>query len=180
MSHLISVIVCDLDVVRIPLDKLEADAPLVVDGDGELPLPVAPKPVQPIAAGYLQVIQVRNQVDVLELSPRTAHYVRRQPFRLPGREQFLCVPVRERLDHQSTVTCHETLVYPDVELHNVRHQLRREALSAACWPAIISWAHPLGNERRLVAVVYEEHSEDAISFALGEAPPADTIALVRA
>jgi len=56
MSHLVSVIVCDLDIVGITIDEPEADAPLVVDRDGVLSLPVLPKLVEPIAGRNLKVI----------------------------------------------------------------------------------------------------------------------------
>ena len=65
MSHLFSVIVCDLDVVGIPIDEAEADPPLIIDGNGDLPIAVAPKLVEPITARHSQIVQARCQVDVL-------------------------------------------------------------------------------------------------------------------
>lgn len=45
-------IITDFDVVRIAIDKSEADAPLVVDGDGMLSLPVGFQCVQAIAGRH--------------------------------------------------------------------------------------------------------------------------------
>lgn len=56
MSHLLSVIICDLNIVGIPVDEPEADAPLVVDGDDMLSIPVPTESVEPIAGRNLQVI----------------------------------------------------------------------------------------------------------------------------
>jgi hypothetical protein len=56
MSHLVSVIICDLNIVGIPVDKPEADAQLVVNGDGVLPIPLPTKSVEPIAGRNPQII----------------------------------------------------------------------------------------------------------------------------
>ena len=103
-------VVRNLDVVGIPVDEPETDAPLVVDGDGMLSLPVSLKFVESVAGRNLQVLEARSQVYVLELSRRPLGDLPWKPFRLTRRVQLLRVPVRERLDHRSNVICHVTLV----------------------------------------------------------------------
>lgn len=51
-------VVAKLDVVGVTRLEPEADAPLVVDRDGELPTTVAAERVQPIAGWYPQVVHV--------------------------------------------------------------------------------------------------------------------------
>ena len=103
-------VVRNLDVVGIPVDEPETDAPLVVDGDGMLSFPVSLKFVESVAGRNLQVLEARRQVDVLQLSRRPLGDLLWKPFRLTRRVQLLRVPVRERLDHLSNVICHVTLV----------------------------------------------------------------------
>jgi len=51
-------VITDFDIVGIAVNKPEADAPLIIDGDGMLTFSVAPESVKPIAARYLQVFQL--------------------------------------------------------------------------------------------------------------------------
>jgi hypothetical protein len=63
--YLPSVIVADFDVVRIAIDEAEADAPLVVDCYGMLPLPVASQRVELVPGRCLQVIETGVEIHVL-------------------------------------------------------------------------------------------------------------------
>jgi hypothetical protein len=100
MSHLVSMVVRNLDVVGIRVDEPETDAPLVVDGDRMLSLPVSLKFVESVAGRDLQVLEARSQAHVLQLARRPLGNLLWKPFRLARRVQLLCVPVRERLDHR--------------------------------------------------------------------------------
>jgi hypothetical protein len=55
--HLTSVIIRHLNIVRITVDEPEANAPLVVDGDGVLSFSIACKFVEPIPWRNPKVIQ---------------------------------------------------------------------------------------------------------------------------
>ena len=110
MSHLVLVIVRDLDIVGITIDKPEADSPLIVNADRLLSHAVPFELVEPIAGRNLKVIYTRCQVDVLELPPRPPTDVRREPFRPAGCVKFLRMSVCEGLDHTSIVTRHVTIV----------------------------------------------------------------------
>ena len=68
ISHLVSVVVTDLDVVGVPVDEPEADPPLVVDRDRVLASAVAFQCVEPIAGWNLQVVDLGREVHILELA----------------------------------------------------------------------------------------------------------------
>jgi hypothetical protein len=68
--HLNSAIIRDFNIVSVAGHEPEADAPWVVDSDRVLTLPGPSKFVESISRRYPKVIQMRRQVDVLELSPR--------------------------------------------------------------------------------------------------------------
>lgn len=92
-------IIRNLNVIGVTVDKAEADAPLVVDGDGMLPLAVSGELVKPVARRSTQIIQARCQIDVLQLSPRPPHDLRGKPLGTTGDEQIPCPPVRKCFDH---------------------------------------------------------------------------------
>jgi hypothetical protein len=98
-SGLLSVIVRDLDIVRITIDEPEANTPLVVDRNRVLPTSITLQSVKPVSGKDPQVIDARRQVDVLELPNRPPHDVRRESPRPPRLVDRASVPVRERLDH---------------------------------------------------------------------------------
>ena len=103
-------IVADLDVIRIAIDKAKADAPLRIDRDRVLAPTVIRERMEAIFRRHLQVLQVGRQIDVLQLAGSAARDVGRKAPRCPGREQIASAPVRERFDHRSTVTRHVTRV----------------------------------------------------------------------
>ena len=84
MYYLLLVIVRDLDIVGITIDEPEANAPLIIDMDRVLSLPVSPELMEPIAARNLKIVYSRCQAHVLKLSPRPPSDVRRKLFRPPG------------------------------------------------------------------------------------------------
>ena len=103
-------VVCQFHVVSIAVDEPKADAPLVVDGNGVLSLPVPRKFMKPVAWRNIQVVQARRQVKVLKLARRPPCDLRRKTSRLASCIQVLRMPVRERLDHLPNVICHVTRV----------------------------------------------------------------------
>jgi len=113
------VIIRNFNIVSITLNEPEADAPLIIDGDRVLSFSVSPKLMESIPQRNPKVIQARCQVDVLELSPRSPHYVRRQSLGPTGDEQFLRVPIREGLDHTLIIMRHVTLVNLQYRQHRL-------------------------------------------------------------
>lgn len=83
MSHPFLVVVSNLDVVGVAIDKSEAEAPLVVDRDRVLSFPVAPKCVKSITWRDLQVLEAGSQVHVFELPNGSLGDIRRNRFDLP-------------------------------------------------------------------------------------------------
>jgi hypothetical protein len=63
-------IVADFDVIRVAVDKPKANAPLIVDCDGVLPLPIVLECVKAVARRDPQIIQLGCEMDVLELAHR--------------------------------------------------------------------------------------------------------------
>jgi hypothetical protein len=53
-------VITDFDIVCIAVDKPEAYAPLIIDGDGMLAFSVASESVKPIAGRDLQVFQLNG------------------------------------------------------------------------------------------------------------------------
>ena len=100
MSHLLSVVVRDLDIVGITVDESEADAPLVIDSDCVLPGSVSAELVESIPRRAPEVMQLRRQVDVFELSPRPTCDLGRESPRSAGHEQLLRLPICKRFDHR--------------------------------------------------------------------------------
>ena len=58
-------IICDLHVVGVTVDKAKADTPLIVDGYGVLALAIPLQGMEMIAARYAQVVQGLSKIDVL-------------------------------------------------------------------------------------------------------------------
>jgi hypothetical protein len=55
------------DIIDIAIDESKAYSPLVIDGNRKLSLPFSLQIMKPVTQGYLQVIQSRRQVKVLQL-----------------------------------------------------------------------------------------------------------------
>ena len=67
MVGLLSVVVDDFDVVRIPVTPDEADAPLVVDADAVLALPAPRQPLETVRRREPQVVDAVGIVQHAEL-----------------------------------------------------------------------------------------------------------------
>ena len=101
-------VVSALNVEGVAINKPESDAPLVVDSDRMLSLPVTIKCVKTIAERNSQVVETRRQIHVLELSHGTLDDIRRKAFRPSRGVEHLSAPVRKRLDKRESVLCHVT------------------------------------------------------------------------
>jgi hypothetical protein len=99
MVHLVSVVVAYFDVIGITIDELEANTPLVADGDGVLSLPTSGKSMESIAGWNSQVFKPGSQIHIFELSRCPFGYIRREPFRLARNVQNLSFSIRKRLYH---------------------------------------------------------------------------------
>ena len=104
------VVVCDLHLVGITIDEPEANAPLIVDTNRVLPLPILSKLMKTISWRNLEVVYSRRQVHVFKFTPRSPGDVRRKASRPSSSVKLLCLLVREGLDHKSMLTRHVTLV----------------------------------------------------------------------
>jgi hypothetical protein len=99
-----SVIIYDLDVIRIAAGPPEADAPLIVDPDAMLAGTVALELLQPVAGLHLQVLQRLRSIDSYELPQHGTLECRGiAPHPLPT-EEALSVPVGEAPDHRRIIT----------------------------------------------------------------------------
>lgn len=103
-------IVGNFNIKSVAVEPPEADAPLVVDGDGILPFPVTLQPMEPVTWGHLEIVQPRRQVDVLQFAPGSPHDVSRQSVRFTRREKVASVLVGESLYQLSNVMRHVTHV----------------------------------------------------------------------
>ena len=80
-------IVADLDLEGITIDEAKANAPLVVDGNSVLSLPVLLESVQPIARGDPEIVETGRQVHVLQLAGRARGDVRGKRLAEPERKR---------------------------------------------------------------------------------------------
>jgi hypothetical protein len=98
------------NVIGIAIDKSKAYSPLVVYGNRKLAFPFFLQLMKSIAQGYLQVIQVRCQVEILQLPQRPLPNRWRQPLRLSHFIQLLRMSIGKRFDYDVNVNRNVTLV----------------------------------------------------------------------
>ena len=103
-------VIAELDVVRLTLNKAETDPPLIVDGDRVLAFSVPFQCMESIAGRHSKVVKARGDVHGLELPQRAPRKVRRDTTRPAGDEERLGTAVGKGLDHGSNVTRHVTRV----------------------------------------------------------------------
>jgi hypothetical protein len=94
-------VITDLNVVSVAIDKPKADSPLIVDRNRMLPFPVAAKGVESVARRYFQIVKPNRQVQVLELSSRPLGDVAWNTPRLASGVELQSPSIRERLDHEA-------------------------------------------------------------------------------
>ncbi len=99
-----SVIIYDLDVIRIAAGPPEADAPLIVDPDTMLAGTVALQFLQPVAGRHSQILQRLSGINSHQLPQHGALKHRgKAPDALPV-EETLRIPIGEALDHRRIIT----------------------------------------------------------------------------
>jgi hypothetical protein len=126
-----SVVIANLNVVRIAIDKPEADPPLIIYGDRVLALSISSKGVESIARRHFQVVEAGSQIHVLELAGGSLGNIGRKPLSSTSRVELLSPAIRERLDHQPSVTRHVTRGNRDVSGYSAAVQRPLGALTSA-------------------------------------------------
>jgi len=94
-----SVIVDNLDIVRVPVFPAETDPPLVVDANAVLSCAIAPKLLQAIARWGAEVLHVLRCINDKKFTEHGVVELRREPPHRLSRKQPLRVTVSEALDH---------------------------------------------------------------------------------
>ena len=97
-------VVGDLDVCRTGRCPGEADAPLVVDSDAVLPLPVAMQLLEAVARRYSKVVDVFGGVEDQELAVGNSLKVGAELADVRAIPDELGFLVRERLDRSQSIT----------------------------------------------------------------------------
>jgi len=92
-------IVCDLDLVCVPIRETKAYSPLIIDGDRVLTFPVSSQAVQTIARRNPEIIKARGICNVLKPHGGSSPKIRWQPFGPAIQIQILRMLVRKSLDH---------------------------------------------------------------------------------
>jgi hypothetical protein len=92
-------IVCDLDLVCVPISEPKAYSPLIIDGDRVLTFPVSSQAVQTIARRNPEIIKARGICNVLKPHGGSSPKIRWQPFGPAIQIQILRMLVRKSLDH---------------------------------------------------------------------------------
>jgi hypothetical protein len=92
-------VVAELDVVRIAVERAEADAPLIVDRDGMLAFAVSFERMEPIPRRYTQVGNLTRGMNGVELPESPPRYVGGHFLGRACSRQLLRLPVGKALDH---------------------------------------------------------------------------------
>src|SRR6185437_13629408 len=95
----LAVVVDDFDMHRSSLMPNETNAPLVIDPDRVLSLPVRLQGFEPIAGRNAQVIEQPGLIQKAKLSQRDILNVRRQSSALPSRPDQFRLGIGKTLDH---------------------------------------------------------------------------------
>ena len=101
-------VVAELDIKRVAVHEPKADSPLIIHRYRMLTLSISGERVEPIAWRYPEVIEIRGQINILQLSRRSLRHVRRYAPTLARGVKLLRTSVRERLYHRPIVTRHVT------------------------------------------------------------------------
>jgi len=113
IAHLVSMIICHLNVVHIAAVKPKAPPPLIVDGNRILASPVSFQFMEPIAWRDRKVSHVRSEITILQLTQRPLPDSRREPLRPAALVQLLRTLVGKGLDHARSVMWRVTPVNAD-------------------------------------------------------------------
>jgi hypothetical protein len=97
-----SVVVDNLDLVRVSVPPAEAYPPLVIEADRVLALPIAVELLKPVPRWYAEILQLLGRINEYELSQHDALKLRRKvPDALTVEEPFR-IPAGEAGDHPRT------------------------------------------------------------------------------
>jgi len=66
ISHLSSVVIRDFDIVGVPIFESETYSPLIVDGNGVLPLSIPSQFMKPITWRHFQILQSGRHIDIFQ------------------------------------------------------------------------------------------------------------------
>jgi len=83
-------IICDFYIVRMAVNKPEADAPLIVHRYRILARPVAIEFMESISGRRIQIVQNRCKINVLQFTNGAPYNFCRYPSRPTVGEQFMC------------------------------------------------------------------------------------------
>ena len=89
----------NLDLVRIAVRPVEANAPLIVDPNAVLASAIALQPLQPISRWHAEILKPLRRIDDHQLAEHCAEEIGRKATDPLPREKSLRVPVTEALDH---------------------------------------------------------------------------------
>jgi len=103
MGLLGSMVIGYFDIIGIAIAKSEADAPLIVNGNGVLSMAIIFQLVQPVARRHLQVVQAHGIIKKFQPSYGTGQQFRGQSPRFSFGEQLLRVLVGETFYHRFRV-----------------------------------------------------------------------------
>ena len=111
-------VVAKLNVVCIPVNEAKTDPPLVVYRDRILALSISRKRMKPVARWHSKIIEACSEINILELSSGSPCDVSRNALPFARRVELLSTPIRERLDHDLSVTRHVTRGNHLIVAHN--------------------------------------------------------------
>jgi len=133
ISHLASMVIREFNIVCITIFKAETYAPLIVDGNGVLPLSFPLQFMKSITWRYFQILQPGRHIEIFQSPLCPPSNIRRKSFRPPRFVQLQRLLVGKRLYHALSVICHVTHVNRRMKSpHNVTLKLRAEG--RACCP----------------------------------------------
>jgi len=153
-----SVIIDDLDVVRIAVEPAEADPPLVIHPDAVLPTAIAFQSLQMVAGGNFQIVEPLGSVHLNELAQHHTMEFGREAAAGCASEQPPRLTVSETLDHTASITtcvitgktcsCAETSSSLTTKFRRVR--LNNPCLRSDAWPHVACNALFGGGDRALL------------------------------
>jgi len=94
-----SVVVAEFDLMRVAAHETEADAPLIVHGDGILAETIPFQRVKAVTPRLTNVSDALGAVDEIQPFDRTSQHVRRNPGSIVPAEQLRCPHVAKAPDH---------------------------------------------------------------------------------
>ena len=91
-------VVTDFNVVGIAVGEAKTDPPLVIDGNGVLPLPIALEGMEAVAGRHLEILKARRQIYVLQLPASASGDLGRKTLGRAREKEVAGAAIGERLD----------------------------------------------------------------------------------